>query len=90
MSLYGKSDLGDWISAKYLHQYGMTLRVVRTFGGRMVYVRTDKGLWRPDAKGYTSNPADAGLYRFEPTWESLKDLGPEKHLCFIRPATKTE
>jgi hypothetical protein len=41
-------------------------------------IHTDKGLWRPKAAGYTSNPADAGRYTYEEAVRHTRGLGPEK------------
>jgi hypothetical protein len=46
-------------------------------------IRTDKGLWRPKAAGYTSNPAEAGRYTYEDAARHTRSLGPEKHAEII-------
>jgi len=43
-------------------------------------IRTDKGLWRPNAAGYTSNPAEAGRYTYEEATRHTRGLGPEKRV----------
>lgn len=44
----------------------------------LVLIRTDGGLWRPKANGYTNDVRDAGRFTREQGEAYIRDLGPEK------------
>jgi len=77
--MVGTDDLGMWVSLRYIERYGRQTDIMKHFRGKMVAIQTDKGLWRPDASGYTMNPAHAGLYPYNEAIEHIWGLGPEKH-----------
>lgn len=86
-SLIGISDIGPWMSKKYIDRYGFNTKWAKQFVGKSVIISTNRGLWREGAQGYTGNPADAGKFDLETAWDCIKELGPEKYakLCLNQP-----
>lgn len=77
--MVGTDDLGMWVSLRYIERYGRQTDIMRRFReADKITIQTDKGLWRPDASGYTMNPADAGLYSYNDAIAHIWGLGPEK------------
>ena len=71
-----------YIKQKYLWQWPNSLRA-KAWGGKMVHIRTENGVWRPDGHGYTANFADAWKLPFERAVKQISHCGPEKQGCFI-------
>lgn len=77
--LIGISDIGPWMSKRYIDRYGLNTKWAKQFVGKDVIISTNRGLWREGAQGYTGNPADAGKFDLETAWDCIKELGPEKY-----------
>lgn len=84
-NLIGISSIGPWMSKRYIDRYGFKTKWAKQFQGKSVLIRTNNGLWRDNAQGYTNTPADAGKYELETAWDCIKDLGPEKYASIILP-----
>lgn len=71
------------LKAGYVRRYGETRRV-RAWRRRRVHVRTDKGVWREAARGYTDAGApDAMVTSFDEGLRTIRDLGPEKRAALV-------
>ena len=88
-SLIGICNVGPYMTKRYIDRYGFSTKWAKQFHGKNVLIRTDKGLWRPGAQGYTSSPADAGRFDLETAWDCIKDLGPEKYASIVLPEKVT-
>lgn len=84
-NLIGISNVGPFMTKRYIDQYGFDTKWAQQFQGKDVLIRTDKGLWRPNAQGYTYEPADAGRFDLETAWDCIKALGPEKYASIVLP-----
>lgn len=84
-NLIGISNLGPWMSKKYIDRYGFNTKWAKQFKGKHVLISTNGGLWRENAQGYTSSPADAGRYELSTAWDCIKSLGPEKYATIVLP-----
>lgn len=73
---------GRHITQRYIRRYGETRRV-RAWAGKKVHIRTEHGLWRPDAKGYTSDLTQAWVLPFEEAQRQISHCGPEKRGSFV-------
>ena len=70
-----------WVRPAYFQRYPNSERALWWQQQLFVYIRTENGFWRPDAKGYVIDVKDSGIgtYTFTEAMRYVKDLGPEKH-----------
>lgn len=87
--LIGICNIGPFMTKRYIDRYGLKTKWAKQFHGKKVLVRTNGGLWREGAQGYTSSPADAGRFSLETAWDCIKDLGPEKYASIVLPEKVT-
>lgn len=50
------------------------------------HIRTNGLYWRPEAKGYTEHPHEAGRWPHEEAMRLIEGLGPEKHAGIVLAA----
>lgn len=84
-NLIGICNIGPFMTKRYIDRYGFGTKWAKQFHGKNVLIRTNGGLWRPGAQGYTSTPADAGRFDLETAWDCIKALGPEKYASIVLP-----
>jgi hypothetical protein len=67
---------------------GSAPRKQENFAGRPVRIWSDErgAWWRAHARGYTSDPDQAGVYDFEQAYQSISHCGPEKRIAFVLAA----
>ena len=75
---------GDhFITLKYLRRWPDSKRAV-SWKGTPVHIRTENGIWRPDAHGYTNHTCTAWVLPFEDAIRQVAHTGPEKRAAFLR------
>lgn len=72
-----------YIRPAYFKRFGFETKRAREWTEFVVHIRTNSGLWREDAAGYTNYEEEAGIYEFWDAWEHIKDLGPEKMASLV-------
>jgi hypothetical protein len=70
------------ITQKYLRRWPDSQRA-QAWAGKTVHIRTENGIWRPDAHGYTYNLTEAWEIPFEQAVQQISHCGPEKRGTFI-------
>jgi hypothetical protein len=71
------------ITQKYIRRYGRTKRV-KAWESKVVHIRTENGVWRINAKGYTyPNTPEAWILPFKEAEKQISHCGPEKQGCFL-------
>jgi hypothetical protein len=71
------------ITKRYTDRYPDSRRM-KAWAGKLVHISTDRGLWRPDAKGYTDKSEEAWVLPIEDAIKETQHLGPERRTTFIR------
>lgn len=58
------------------------------FAGKPVHIWSGEhgAWWRPEARGYTCDRTQAGVYAFEEAFRSTFHCGPEKRIAFVLAA----
>lgn len=78
-----KSFSDRHITQRYMRRYGETART-RAWAGRRVQIRTENGVWRENARGYTTaGSPEAWILPFEEAVKQIDHCGPEKRGSFI-------
>ncbi len=56
----------------------------RHWAGKQVRIYSNQweSYWRPEAAGYTTEEAQAGVYLFEDAWARSSHAGPEKMITY--------
>lgn len=76
----------ETITQKYIRRYPNSKRT-KSWAGRMVYIRTENGVWRNGGHGYTQiGKSDAWVLPFEEAVNQVAHCGPEKQAAFIAAA----
>mgnify|MGYP003669887868 FL=1 len=84
MPYRGQTYGEDFISQPYLRRYGMDTPRAQSWAGKPVHIRTENGLWREDARGYTTHAqGDAWVLPFEEAVRQISHCGPEKRGTFV-------
>ena len=72
------------ITQAYLRRYGMDTKRARSWAGKLVHIRTENGIWRENARGYTMiERGDAWVLPFEEAVSQISHCGPEKRGAFV-------
>jgi len=71
-----------YITQKYLKRWP-TSRRAKAWAGKMVHIRTENGVWRPNGHGYTNDFSQAWKLPFEDAVKRISHCGPEKQGSFI-------
>jgi len=73
----------DRITQKYLRLYPDSKRT-KSWSGRLVYIQTNRGIWREGGHGYTkTGEPDAWILPFEDAQREVSHCGPEKCAVFL-------
>jgi len=71
-----------YISQKYLRRWPQSRRA-NAWAGKLVHIRTENGVWRPNGHGYTAHLEEAWKLPFEQAVKQISHCGPEKRGAFI-------
>ena len=70
----------DSLSQQHIKRYEWKLL---RFGKVRIWSGEWSMWWRPDAKGYTANIDEAGIYEAKDAWKACGHCGPEKKIRLV-------
>jgi len=60
-------------------------KFLKKHGERKVYIESNHGLWRPNARGYTDKISEAWILTMSEAYEQTETCGEEKRVYFRYP-----